>query len=420
MTELELRGGHLHFDCASGAAGDMVLAALLDLGVPEEVVRDALDRVGVGGWRLGVARVVKGGIAAVDVKVDDAAEQDAHEHDRGDAHPHAHPHAHSQDHGHAHVHYRDIEAMLRAAGLEPAVEGRALDIFGRIARAEAKLHGSTVERVAFHEVGAIDSIVDVVGVAAALEWLAPTSVSAVSVAMGHGTITCAHGVLPVPSPAALEVLREAGAVTTDGGVARELCTPTGAAILASAVTRWGPMPELVVRAIGYGAGDADLPDRANVVRLVAGRPAQEEAALYRLEANVDDMSPEMCEHAAEALVAAGAIDVWWTPIAMKKSRPALLLSALAPQTALDAVSRAALRETTTLGVRFDPVARRTLARRVVEVETAFGPVPVKIASLDGEVVNAAPEYEACREAARRHGVPLKRVYAAAVAAYERS
>jgi hypothetical protein len=333
--------------------------------------------------------------------------------------------------------------MIRDAKLDDGVVARALDMFDRVARAEAKMHEQSVDDVVFHEVGAIDSIVDIVGTAAALAWLAPASASAVSVAMGHGTVHCAHGLLPVPSPAALEILREAGGVTDDGGLPRELCTPTGAAILASTITRWAPMPRMVPLAVGYGAGDASLPDRANVLRVTIGRPvatsaragqgaapgpspaelgdadpdANPDANLWRIEANIDDMSPEMCEHAAEAAFAAGAVDVWWTPIVMKKGRPALLLAALAPEPVRDAVAATMLRETTTIGVRFDSVARRVLDREIRQVDTRFGKLPVKVGRLDGAVVNAAPEYEPCRAAARAAGVPLKQVFAEVLAAY---
>lgn len=344
--------------------------------------------------------------------------------------------------------------MIRAADLDAGVVARALDMFDRVARAEARMHDQSIDDVVFHEVGAIDSIVDIVGTAAALAWLAPVSASAVSVAMGHGTVKCAHGLLPVPSPAALEILREAGGVMDDGGLPRELCTPTGAAILAATVTRWAPMPRMIPLAVGYGAGDASFPDRANVLRVTIGRPvatagrapgaspgtpgtgdgdpgagaggdpgadlradASADPDLWRIEANIDDMSPEMCEHAAEAAFAAGAVDVWWTPILMKKGRPALLLAALASGPVRDAVAAAMLRETTTIGVRFDPVARRVLDREIRHVETRFGRLPVKVARLDGAVVNAAPEYEHCRAAARVAGVPLKQVFAEVLVAY---
>lgn len=414
-------GLHLHFDCASGVAGDMTLGALIDLGVPVEVIGDALDAVGAGRGRLIVNRVMKRGIAAVDVKVDTtrnligiglrgegaagissampastAAGASRHEHHR----------------------YAEIRRRIETAKLSDGTRQRALDIFDRIARAEAKLHGTTIDTVEFHEVGAIDSIVDVVGTAAALDYLAPASVSCASVAMGSGTLTCAHGVLPVPAPAALEIMRDAGGVMADGGLAKELCTPTGAAIVATSVTSWTAAPTGRAIAVGWGAGDSDFPDRANVLRIVAMETAAKPAAeMFEVFANVDDMSPELCAPALDAVFAAGAVDAWWSPVTMKKGRPALVLGALVPAAARDAVVDAILRETTTIGVRFAPVERVVLERRVVEVHTKYGPIPVKVAGDARGDKNAAPEYEACAAAAAAHGVPVKAVFAAAVAAY---
>ena len=356
-----MKGLHLHLDCASGIAGDMMLGALIDLGVPIDVIGDALDAIGAGRARLAYARIVKHGITAVDVKVDAHGHiLDDHHHDHGDGHSH--------EHTHGHYHYAAIRARLAAAKLTPGTRARALDIFDRLARAEAKLHGTTVDMVTFHEVGAIDSIVDVVGTAAALDYLAPTSVTCASVAMGHGTLRSAHGVLPVPAPAALEVLRDAGGVMADGGVARELCTPTGAAILAATVTSWTAQPTGRAVAVGWGAGDAELADRPNVVRVVAlALEAASTESVWQIDANLDDMSPELCAPAADALFAAGALDVWWTPITMKKGRPALVLSALVESAARAAVIAAILRETTTIGVRYNERQRTVLARRSVTV-----------------------------------------------------
>jgi pyridinium-3,5-bisthiocarboxylic acid mononucleotide nickel chelatase len=453
----DMHGRHLHVDCASGAAGDMMLGALIDLGVPIEVIGAALDAIGAGRDRLAVTRVVKHGVAAVDVKVDTRGELAGarrHVHAATAAAPpsrprlrvHAHgDHAHGDhghgdhahdDHGHgdhahddhahddhAHYHYADIRRRITGAALTPGTRRRALDIFDRIARAEAKLHGKTVDDVVFHEVGAIDSVVDVVGTAAALDWLAPRSVSCTSVAMGHGTITCAHGVLPVPAPAALEVLREAGGVMADGGVARELCTPTGAAILAATVTRWTAAPTGRPIAVGWGAGDAELADRANALRVVVLDAGPTPTAVlsddvWQIDANLDDMSPELCGPASDAVFAAGALDVWWTPILMKKGRPALMVSALATAETRGAVAAAILRETTTIGVRYAVRERTILARSIREVATPYGAIAVKIARDGDTIMNAAPELEACVAAARRHGVPVKLVFAAAQAAFE--
>lgn len=457
MSAEGLRGRHLHLDCVSGIAGDMTLGALIDLGVPVEIVGDALEQVGIDRGRLQVARVVKGGIAAVDVKVDtgegkdglgarslsgavavrsgrtvramkDLAVGGAHEptHDHGHSHSHSHEHEHGHARGeHPHHHYAEIRARIVGGTLPAAVRDRALDLFDRVARAEARLHGTSTADVVFHEVGAIDSIVDLVGTAAALAWLAPVAVTCAEVAMGHGTLRCAHGVLPVPAPAALEILREAGGVMTSGGVARELTTPTGAAILAHAVTAWTPAPSGQALAVGWGAGDLDLADRPNVVRAVLLAPRQPTAAagndpLWRIEANLDDMSPELAGHTIDQALAAGAVDAWWTPITMKKGRPALVFAALAPSAARDRVIATVLRETTTIGVRFDQVERTVLARALVVIETEFGPLTMKLArDAAGEVVNAAPEHDACAAAAARAGVPLKHVYAAAIAAWHR-
>jgi hypothetical protein len=413
---MELRGKHLHLDCASGAAGDMTLGALLDLGVPVEVVGDALDAIGAGRWRLRIQKVVKRGIAATDLKVDTGPRIV----EAGASAPRVElapaPFRLEADHGH--YHYGTIRQNIVDAPLDAGARTRALDIFDRLAKAEARLHGTTVDRVTFHEVGAIDSIVDVVGTAAALAWLAPASVSCASVAMGHGTLRSAHGLLPVPAPAALEVLREAGGVMADGGLPRELCTPTGAAILAATVTSWTAAPTGRALAVGWGAGDLELVDRPNVLRVVVLEPvAAPREIVWQIEANIDDMTGELCAAAAEAVLAAGALDVWWTPVTMKKGRPALVLAALADAPRREAVVAAILRETTSIGVRYAPCERAVLAREIITVETAYGPIAIKCA-LDGTVVvNAAPEYETCAAAARRHGVPVKQVYAAAQAAY---
>jgi len=473
MSDREsLRGCALYFDCFAGIAGDMTLGALLDLGVPEEVVYAELSKLPLGGYRLWHERVQRGALmgvkAHVDLDLEGAGEtprrDHAHDHTPARAHAHEHPHTHEHVHTgehshthehvhagehshpheaphahdpphhgehphdrgakhvhaeHAHTHYRDIRQMLTGS-LEGDVRARALAIFDRIAVVEARLHGVTVDDVAFHEVGAVDSIVDIVGAAAALAWLRPTQVTARRVPLGGGFVNTAHGRLAVPAPATLELLL--GADVESGGDS-ELTTPTGAAILAATVTSYGPMPPLTVAAVGWGAGDRQLADRPNLLRVVAGHPAKVEGLNdlpVVIEANVDDMNPEWCEPLVEALFSAGALDVWLQPILMKKGRPALKVSALCDAPRREAVSEAILRESTTLGVRYYPVSRTTLERRFVEVETPYGKVPIKVAGKDGEVMNAAPEYEVCRQLAREHQVAVKLVYLAALGAFQAS
>lgn len=395
-----LSGGHLHLDCFAGLAGDMFLGAAIDLGVPEEVIRAGLAGLGLerGAFELEVRRTKRMAIEGCDVKV---------------RIPDAQPEA-----GHHHHHrWRDIRSMIEGATLAQGARGRALDIFNRVARAEAKLHGVELEEVQFHEVGAVDSIVDIVGAAVALDYLSPTRVTSRPIPLGHGTTRCAHGVLPVPAPATLEILR--GASVEDGGVAMELCTPTGAAIAASCVDAYTPTPAAAVIAVGYGAGDIQLDDRPNHLRAILFESATEDEAEREavvVEANVDNMPPEWCGHLMDRLFAAGARDVWYSPIVMKKGRPALTISALCAPAKLEVVGGVLLAESTTIGYRYYRAGRRVLGRRFIEVETRYGRLTIKQA-LDGEVlVNSAPEHDVCRAAAERHNVPLKEVYAAALAA----
>jgi uncharacterized protein (TIGR00299 family) protein len=409
----DLVGSELYFDCFAGIAGDMTLGALLDLGVPEEAVRSELAKLPVTNYRLTRERVKRGALVGTKIHVlVDEEHPHSHHHHGDDEHEHRHEHHHH----HHHTHYRDIKAML-TKHLGGDVLARALAIFDRIAVVEARLHGVTVEEVAFHEVGAVDSIVDIVGAAAALAWLRPSRVTSRRVPLGGGTVDTAHGRLPVPAPATLELL--AGAEVEAGGDT-ELTTPTGAGILAASVTGYGVMPPMRVLGVGWGAGDRELQDRPNLLRVVAGvRAATEETdEVAVVEANIDDMNPELCEPLLDALFAAGAVDAWFAPIVMKKSRPALTVAALCPPSAREAVAAAILRESTTIGVRFSTRQRTVLPRRMVDVDTPWGTVPVKVAG-DGEAANAAPEYEACRKLAQAAGVPVKRVYLAALAAFFR-
>jgi uncharacterized protein (TIGR00299 family) protein len=432
MSRPELRGLALHFDCFSGLAGDMTLGALIDLGVPVEVIQGELKKLPLTGYRLWQERVKRGALVGTKAHVDiENANVHDHEHVHDHAHDHAHAHAHVRDdvhahaHEHPHVHWRQIREML-VGHLSGTVLERTLAIFERIAVVEAKLHGVSVEEVAFHEVGAVDSIVDIVGAAAGLAWLQPSRVSSRPVPLGGGSVSTAHGRLPVPAPATLELLT--GVPVEAGTDAQgELTTPTGAAILAASVNDWGPMPPIEVAAVGWGAGDRELPDRPNLVRLIAGRPStdlrRDNSECVVVEANIDDMNPELVEPLFDALFAAGALDVWLQPITMKRGRPALLVSALCTPARKDEVANTLFTESTTIGVRHRTVARTVLPRELVEVDTPYGRVPVKVASAAGSVdappLNVAPEFKACQKLAAERGVPTKLVYQAALAAFYR-
>jgi uncharacterized protein (TIGR00299 family) protein len=436
---MNLRGCELYLDCFAGIAGDMALGALLDLGVPEDYVRGELAKLPVGGWKLERARVKRGALMGtkIHVRVDEGEHvQGAHQHHdhTHDPHSHAAQHHHDDHHpsdhggGHRHAHYHEIRHMLCDA-LSGEVLARALAMFDRIAEVEARLHGVSIDEVAFHEVGAVDSIVDIVGTAAALAWLRPSRVTCRRVPLGGGTVETAHGTLPVPAPATLELLA-AAEVEAEGD--SELTTPTGAAIIAASVGAFGPLPPMKVESVGWGAGDRELGDRPNLLRVVAGWPVDKTQAetpaappvspgtdeVVVIEANVDDMNPEWIEPLMAALFAAGALDAWCTPIVMKKGRPALTVSAMSDGAHRHAVTQALLRHSTSIGARYRTMQRTTLPRRVVEVSTQYGPVPVKVADSDGEFpANVAPEYEACRWLARERGVPIKDVYQAALAAF---
>ncbi|HEX2660234.1 MAG TPA: nickel pincer cofactor biosynthesis protein LarC [Polyangia bacterium] len=424
-----LQGLHLHFDPVSGVAGDMAVAALVDVGVPAAVVADAVAAMGVPGLRVRFEPRVRGAYAARGfvVETPETSPRKAGGRARTKHHDHAHPHDHAHDHDHDHHHehahrdYAEIRRLLRRAKLDPDAKALAEEVFARVAEVEGALHGTPVDRVAFHEVGAFDSIADIVGASAAIAWLAPVAISSSPVVVGTGTVRTAHGVIPVPAPATAALLAQAPLRFEGTG---ELTTPTGAALLAAIVDSFGAPPPLRLAAAGYGAGTRELADRANVLRVLVGEPigaalppSAEQVVLF--EANLDDMSGQMLSALFDALFAAGALDVWSTPIVMKKGRPAQQVSALAAPAQLEAVQRAFFLNSTTLGVRLRPVERAVLARSLADVATPFGTVRVKIGALDGQVLGAEPEFEDCRRRAIAAGVPVKRVWAAAVSAASR-
>ncbi len=398
----------LYVDAIAGLAGDMLLAALLDAGADVERVRAGLHRLGVEGLGLQHERTTRQGIAAARVTVTGAAEERAHRR------------------------WADVRALIERAELPPRACERALAIFAALARAEGAVHGVEPETVHFHEVGAIDAIGDVCGIALALEDLAIDELVCSPLPLARGQVEAAHGCLPLPAPATLELLRGAPLLGAELDV--ELVTPTGAAVVSALAASWGSLPPLRLAAIGYGAGARELADRPNVVRVLcgqrvggaerAGGAASADAGMIgedivEIESNLDDISPELVPDAVERCFAAGALDVWLTSVQMKKGRPGIVLSALARPAAERAVIDAIVRETTTLGVRVRQARRWALTRQWLTVQVDGAPVRVKLGMLDGEVVNAAPEHDDCAAVARASGRAVKDVWAAALAAAQR-
>jgi uncharacterized protein (TIGR00299 family) protein len=384
----------VYFDCASGASGDMLLGALLDLGLPLDELRADLARVPLGGYRLEARHVHRAGLRAL--KLDVVADEPAH--------------------GQAQRGLREILELLERSTLDAAVKQRAASLFRRLAEAEAAVHGTAPEDVHFHEVGAVDSIVDVIGGVCALARLGAARYAASPLNLGSGSVTMAHGVFPVPAPATARLVTGVPVYAQGDG---ELLTPTGALLVTAFAESYGPLPALRPEAIGHGAGARDTPGRPNVLRLVVGQAADAARGerVLVLEAELDDMSPQLCEPLFERLGAAGALDVYFTPVSMKKGRPGILITCLAKPEAREAIEEALFSETTTLGVRRQEWERSVLERRSVPVETSYGTIRVKLGERAGRVYNAQPEFEDCRRAAQARGVPVKEVWAAALSAY---
>jgi len=437
----------LYLDIFSGLSGDMLLGALIDLGADAARLEAELRKLPVEGWHLHVRRAARSGIAGVKVDVhlehDHGHDHHHHEEAHGHAHGHgaagllpaqtAHAHGHHHEHEHEHEHehhdsrdFAEIRRLIEGSALSPWVKEKAVAVFRRIAVAEGKIHGKPPETVHFHEVGALDSIVDIVGACAGLELLGRPRVLAGPVVEGTGFIRCAHGRFPLPAPATLELFAARGVAVTQCDEPHELVTPTGAALLAEFAESFAPLAGLVPRRVGYGLGTRDHPTRPNVVRAVLGEPPAaagqpsaldwETDAVAVLETNLDDATAEVLGHCTERALAAGALDVFHTPVTMKKHRPGTLLTVLCAAAEADRFTELLLRETTAFGVRRTAAERRKLRREFRTVTTPFGPVQVKLGLLNGRVVQASPEYESCRTAAAAAGVPLREVYAAAVKA----
>jgi pyridinium-3,5-bisthiocarboxylic acid mononucleotide nickel chelatase len=381
-----------YFDCFSGISGDMVLGALVDAGCDLAQMETQLRKLAVTGWEISWEQVLRRGLAATQVRVESSEPQ-------------------------RHRSLYDILQLIEQAGLPQSVAERSSKIFRQLGEAEAHVHGVPIESVHFHEVGAVDAIVDIVGVAAGFDQLGIEVFACSALNVGGGRVNTQHGILPVPAPATAKLLL--GAPTYSTGIERELVTPTGAAIVAALASQFGPQPLMTVGVIGHGAGSADLAEQPNVLRLFIGETASRQfdepmdEDVVMLEANVDDMSPQVYGYFAERALHAGALDVFSTAVQMKKNRPGQMVTVVCRPESWEKLSDLLFEETTTLGMRHSSVKRRTLRRENITVETRFGSIRVKVAYLKGRVLNVAPEYEDCKKVALERGIPLKHILAEA-------
>ncbi|HEX2490698.1 MAG TPA: nickel pincer cofactor biosynthesis protein LarC [Blastocatellia bacterium] len=412
----------LYLDCFAGASGDMLVGAMLDSGLDFELLRSALLKLGVEGYELSLGRVDRSGISAAKFDV----------HLTGEPHTHGHHHNHDHSRGeHSHGHGRqshhrslsEIKGIISSSNLSELVKQRAQAIFQRIGEAEAKIHDVPIETVHFHEVGAIDSIVDIVGACVAFDALKIERIISSPLHVGSGTFQCAHGTYPVPGPATAELLKGVPIYSKD--VEGELVTPTGAAIISTLAEGYGSMPMMKIENIGYGAGTRDYPKFPNALRAIIGE-LEEDAdrtpgAVTIIEANIDDLNAQVFGYLMEKALAAGALDIFYTPVQMKKNRPGVLLTLLCNPPDRERMCDLIFRETTTLGVRYRNEQREILTREFVTVETEYGPIRVKVSrARDGRVMNASPEFEDCRVAAEKSGVGLRDAQTAALKAYVNS
>ncbi len=381
-----------YLDCFSGISGNMFLGALVDAGLPEAVLRDAIAKIDLKGFSIKIKPVDKWGIRATHLDVDLTSKH----HHRGLA---------------------DILKLIRAAELPDAVKDKACLVFERLGKAEAKVHGMPLDKVHFHEVGAVDAIIDIVGTVFGFHYLGVERIYCSPLRVGRGFVKAAHGIMPIPAPATAELLH--GIPWYPGDIDKELVTPTGAALVAELCSGFGDRPSgFLAEKTAYGAGTWDLVI-PNVMRLSLGSLSEQKTSdeIWQLEANVDDSTPEVIAYAIDKLLAAGAVDAWITPIIMKKGRPAFLLSALCTEANKAAVEDVVFAETSSIGVRWQQVRRTVADRSMVAVQTEWGTVGVKVAERDGQVTNVAPEFGDCRHLAEQSGAPLKKIYQAALQAW---
>jgi len=384
-----------YFDCFSGISGDMTLGALVDAGVSIDALRAELAKLNLAGYTITAEKVKRSGIAATKVHVIlDEKEQPARR-------------------------LADIRKIIEASKMSGTIKQKSISIFERLAEAEARVHGTTPDKVHFHEVGAVDAIVDIVGSVIGLEMLGITAIAASSINLGSGSIKTAHGILPVPAPATVELLK--GIPCYGSSVPFELTTPTGAVIISTLGSSFGPMPQMSVTQIGQGAGNKEIPGQPNVLRLMIGEPsaAYDEDTSIIIETNIDDMNPQLYGHVIDKLMQQGAHDAYLTPIIMKKGRPAILLSVLTDRVKESAVLDTIFRETTSIGVRIREVGRKKLTREIQVVDTVYGKIRIKVSKRGDEILTVTPEYEDCRKIGEEKQVPLRQVMEEARTAFSR-
>jgi uncharacterized protein (TIGR00299 family) protein len=434
----------LYFDCFAGASGDMILGALLDAGLPLDALRDALGSLAIEGYELRTERVLRAGVSATKFKLIEhgapepvsapaqtPAQVHAHSHEHSHSHEHAHAHgqtqtavhatAHEPMHAHAHEHrsLREITSLIAKSALTPAARERAVALFRRLAEAEAAIHNMSVDDVHLHEVGALDSIIDIVGAVFALDWFHADRIVCSPLNTGSGMVRCAHGHFPVPAPATARLLAAAAAPAYASGPSVELLTPTGALLTTGYAAAYGPLPAMAIDRIGYGAGDRDFAEFPNVLRVFLGTAAESSNTerIVVMECEIDDMNPQIYGVLMDRLLEAGAFDVYYAPVQMKKNRPGTLITLVAAPEKRQALAEIIFRETTTLGVRYHEVFRDCLERERISVQTPWGDVRIKVARRGSTIMNAAPEFDDCVRLATAHGRAVKDVQAAAMRAF---